>query len=163
MGADGVAQVARTIAVINNKGGVGKTTASKALCEGMAERGYNVLLIDMDAQANITTWVKAEASPDALTVFNLLEKPKMPLSDCVQFMDGCDIIVFTAGVGENQPSLREEVCKKLTYLGVEIDVEKNKNLRGKEALISTPESKVAVCVIPTDEELMIASDTMALL
>ena len=77
-------------------------------------------------------------------------------------MDGCDIIVFTAGVGENQPSLREEVCKKLTYLGVEIDVEKNKNLRGKEALISTPESKVAVCVIPTDEELMIASDTMAL-
>ena len=78
-------------------------------------------------------------------------------------MDGCDIIVFTAGVGENQPSLREEVCKKLTYLGVEIDVEKNKNLRGKETLISTPESKVAVCVIPTDEELMIASDTMALL
>lgn len=78
-------------------------------------------------------------------------------------MDGCDIIVFTAGVGENQPSLREEVCKKLTYLGVEIDVEKNKNLRGKEALISTPESKVAVCVIPTDEELMIASDTMTLL
>lgn len=78
-------------------------------------------------------------------------------------MDGCDIIVFTAGVGENQPSLREEVCKKLTYLGVEIDVDKNKNLRGKEALISTPESKVAVCVIPTDEELMIASDTMALL
>lgn len=78
-------------------------------------------------------------------------------------MDGCDIIVFTAGVSENQPSLREEVCKKLTYLGVEIDVEKNKNLRGKEALISTPESKVAVCVIPTDEELMIASDTMALL
>lgn len=77
-------------------------------------------------------------------------------------MDGCDIIVFTAGVGENQPSLREEVCKKLTFLGVEIDVEKNKNLRGKEALISTPESKVAVCVIPTDEELMIASDTMAL-
>lgn len=78
-------------------------------------------------------------------------------------MNGCDIIVFTAGVGENQPSLREEVCKKLTYLGVEIDVEKNKNLRGKEAIISTPESKVTVCVIPTDEELMIASDTMALL
>lgn len=92
MGADGVAQVARTVAVINNKGGVGKTTASKALCEGMAERGLNVLLIDMDAQANITTWLKAETSPDCLTVFNLLEKPKTPLSDCVQFMDGCDII-----------------------------------------------------------------------
>ncbi len=46
----------------------------------------------MEAQANITTWMKAETAPDALTVFNLLEKPKMPLSDCVQFMDGCDII-----------------------------------------------------------------------
>ena len=92
MGADGVAQVARTIAVINNKGGVGKTTASKALCEGMAERGFNVLLIDMDAQANITTWMKAETAPAVPTVFNLLEKPKTSLSDCVQFMDGCDII-----------------------------------------------------------------------
>ena len=86
MGADGVAQVARTIAVINNKGGVGKTTASKALCEGMAERGFNVLLIDMDAQANITTWMKAETAPAVPTVFNLLEKPKTSLSDCVQFI-----------------------------------------------------------------------------
>ena len=78
-------------------------------------------------------------------------------------MNGCDIIVFTAGVGENQASLREEVCKNLTYLGVEIDVEKNKGIHGDEAVISTPNSKVTVAVIPTDEELMIATDTMALL
>ena len=78
-------------------------------------------------------------------------------------MNGCDIIVFTAGVGENQASMREEVCKNLTYLGVEIDVEKNKGIHGDEAIISTPNSKVTVVVIPTDEELMIATDTMALL
>lgn len=78
-------------------------------------------------------------------------------------MGGCDIIVFTAGVGENQASMREDVCKNMEYLGVKLDVEKNKTIRGEEAIISTPDSKVTVCVIPTDEELMIATDTMNLL
>lgn len=78
-------------------------------------------------------------------------------------MGGCDIIVFTAGVGENQASMREDVCKNMEYMGVKLDVEKNKTIRGEEAVISTPDSKVTVCVIPTDEELMIATDTMNLL
>lgn len=78
-------------------------------------------------------------------------------------MGGCDIIVFTAGVGENQASMREDVCKNMEYIGVKLDVEKNKTIRGEEAIISTPDSKVTVCVIPTDEELMIATDTMNLL
>lgn len=78
-------------------------------------------------------------------------------------MGGCDIIVFTAGVGENQASMREDVCKNMEYMGVKLDVEKNKTIRGEEAIISTPDSKVTVCVIPTDEELMIATDTMNLL
>lgn len=78
-------------------------------------------------------------------------------------MGGCDIIVFTAGVGENQASMREDVCKNMEYLGVKLDVEKNKTIRGEEAIISAPDSKVTVCVIPTDEELMIATDTMNLL
>ena len=77
-------------------------------------------------------------------------------------MDGVDIIVFTAGVGENQIGMREEVCKGLGYLGVKFDAEKNK-VRGQEAVISADDSKVTVCVIPTDEELMIATDTMNLL
>jgi len=77
-------------------------------------------------------------------------------------MDGVDIIVFTAGVGENQVGMREEVCKGLGYLGVKFDAEKN-NVRGQEAVISADDSKVTVCVIPTDEELMIATDTMNLL
>ena len=78
-------------------------------------------------------------------------------------MGGCDIIVFTAGVGENQYSTREAACEGLEYMGVKLDVEKNKTIRGEEAVISTPDSKVTVCVIPTDEELMIATDTMNLL
>lgn len=78
-------------------------------------------------------------------------------------MNGCDIMVFTAGVGENQADMRQRVCEGLSFMGVEIDVDKNNTVHGEEAVISTPESKVTVVVIPTDEELMIASDTMALL
>lgn len=77
-------------------------------------------------------------------------------------MGGVDIIVWTAGVGENQTDVREDSCKGLEFLGIKIYHEAN-NTQGKEAVISAPDSKVTVCVIPTDEELMIAKDTMALL
>lgn len=77
-------------------------------------------------------------------------------------MGGVDIIVWTAGVGENQTDVREDSCKGLEFLGIKIDHEAN-NTQGKEAVISAPDSKVTVCVIPTDEELMIAKDTMVLL
>ena len=77
-------------------------------------------------------------------------------------MGGVDIIVFTAGVGENQASMRAEVCRDMEYMGVKVDEALNETIRGKEAVISTPDSKVKVVVIPTDEELMIASDTAAL-
>ncbi len=77
-------------------------------------------------------------------------------------MGGVDIIVFTAGVGENQASMRAEVCRDMEFMGVKVDEALNATIRGKEAVISTPDSKVKVVVIPTDEELMIASDTAAL-
>ena len=80
---------------------------------------------------------------------------------CAAEMNGVDAIVFTAGIGENDAAEREEVCAHLSYLGIEIDKEAN-NMRGQERLISTPDSKVKVYVIPTDEELMIARDTAAL-
>ena len=76
-------------------------------------------------------------------------------------MNGVDVIVFTGGIGENDAYVRGEVIKGLTYLGVDFDESKNK-VRGEEALLTTPESKVKVCVIPTDEEWMIASDTQEL-
>ena len=76
-------------------------------------------------------------------------------------LNGIDMLTFTAGVGENGPSTRAAICEYLGFMGVKIDPEKN-NIRGKEALISTPDSKVQVWVIPTNEELMIAQDTAEL-
>ncbi len=77
-------------------------------------------------------------------------------------MGGVDIIVWTAGVGENQASMRMQACEGLEFLGVKMDGEAN-NVRGEEAVISAKDSKVTVCVVPTDEELVIAKDTEALL
>ena len=74
-------------------------------------------------------------------------------------MGGVDIIVFTGGVGENQTGVRENVCKPLAFMGVEIDTALNATVRGTETLISTPSSRIKVAVIPTDEELLIARDT----
>ncbi len=78
-------------------------------------------------------------------------------------LGGVDTIVFTGGVGENQSSARWESCKGLEFMGVKLDADKNNAIHGEEAVISTPDSKVKVVVIPTDEELMIASDTLAIL
>lgn len=75
-------------------------------------------------------------------------------------LGGADILIFTGGIGENAFYLREAVCKDLAFLGIEIDIEKNSKTFGEEAIISTPESKIIVMVVPTDEEYMIASDTM---
>ncbi len=74
-------------------------------------------------------------------------------------MGGVDIIVFTGGVGENQTGLRANVCAPLGFMGVTLDKDVNAKTRGTETVISTPESKVTVVVVPTDEELMIARDT----
>ena len=76
-------------------------------------------------------------------------------------MNGVDAIVFTAGIGENDPALRTEVCKHFEFMGIKIDEEKNK-IRGEEVEISTPDSSVKVYVIPTNEELAIAKDTLAI-
>ncbi len=77
-------------------------------------------------------------------------------------MNGVDVITFTAGVGERGPETREEICKYLGFMGVELDKEANK-VRGEEKEISTKNSKVKVWVVPTNEELMIARETMNLL
>ena len=76
-------------------------------------------------------------------------------------LNGLDVLTFTAGVGENDHAVRADVCEYLGFLGVKIDHELNK-ARGKEVKISTPDSKVQVWVVPTNEELMIAQDTAEL-
>ena len=77
-------------------------------------------------------------------------------------LEGVDIIVFTAGVGENNVPIRREICEKLSCLGVSIDLDKN-NVRGEQIKISSDDSKIDVYVIPTDEELMIARETLELI
>ena len=74
-------------------------------------------------------------------------------------MNGIDYIVFTGGIGENQINIRKGICEKLTFMGVDVDADAN-NMRGEEKVISKPDSKVKVYVIPTNEEIMIARDVM---
>lgn len=76
-------------------------------------------------------------------------------------MNGLDAVIFTGGIGENAPNCREEVCENMEYLGIQIDKEVN-NFKGQLKKISTPDSKVEVWVIPTNEELLIARDTLAM-
>ena len=76
-------------------------------------------------------------------------------------LNGVDVIAFTAGIGENSGFVRGKICEYLGYLGITIDAEQNSK-RGEDIIISTPDSKVTVCVIPTNEELMIAKDTAEL-
>jgi acetate kinase len=78
-------------------------------------------------------------------------------------MDGVDVLLFTGGVGENAAYLRERVCAKLSYLGVKLDPELNAIRSGEDRIISTPDSRVKVMIIPTNEELMIARKTYSLL
>jgi len=76
-------------------------------------------------------------------------------------MGGIDLVVFTGGIGENQINIRKKICNYLKFMGLEIDEEVN-NVRGKEILITKPESKIKAYIIPTNEELVIARDTKAL-
>jgi len=92
----------------------------------------------------------------ALDIFNY--RVRTTIGSYVAAMNGVDAIVFTAGLGENSATNRKDICDKLQFLGLSIDDDKN-NIRGKETIISTEDSKVKVLVIPTDEELMIAKDT----
>ena len=76
-------------------------------------------------------------------------------------MGGIDLVVFTGGIGENQINIRKKICNYLKFMGLEIDEEVN-NVRGEEILITKPESKIKAYIIPTNEELVIARDTKAL-
>jgi len=107
---------------------------------------------------------KNEGNKRAQLAWEMYEyRIKKYIGSYIAAMDGVDAIVFTGGVGENQTVTREYVCTGLGFMGIKIDNELNARSRGKEVLLSTPESTVKVCVIPTDEEFMIASDTLAIL
>ena len=100
-----------------------------------------------------------EAAKVALEVFSY--RVAKYVGSYAAAMNGVDVIVFTAGIGENDKDVRAAVVKQLGFLGIELDAEAN-NVRGEEVVISTPDSKVKVMIVPTNEELAIARDTVAL-
>ena len=103
-----------------------------------------------------------EGNKTAKSAFDAYIQTVVRLGAYVAVMNGVDNIVFTAGVGENNTAARQAVCSHLGYLGVMLD-EKANSKRGEEVMISTPDSKVKVYVIPTNEELAIARETVSLL
>jgi len=104
---------------------------------------------------------KNERAILALNMYNY--RIKKYVGAYIAALGGLNILVFTGGVGENQWKVREAVCEDMEFMGIRIDKEKNKNVRSIEAIITTDNSPVTVVVIPTDEELMIAQDTLNLL
>ncbi|MDR0750613.1 MAG: acetate kinase [Tannerellaceae bacterium] len=97
----------------------------------------------------------------ALSVYNY--RIKKYIGAYAAALGGVDILVFTGGVGENQWSTRKAVCTGMEYMGMKLDAAKNDGMRGEEMVISAPDSRVTIMVVPTDEEFMIASDTMEIL
>lgn len=77
-------------------------------------------------------------------------------------MGGIDYLIFTGGIGENQINIRKGICEKLGFMGIKLDTEAN-NMRGEEKVISSSDSEVKIYVIPTNEELMIAKETLRLI
>ncbi len=104
-----------------------------------------------------------EGNPKALLALNMYAyKIKKFIGAYVAAMNGIDLLLFTAGVGENDFNARKMICTGMEYLGIEIDTEINHGVKGKDLVISTPSSKVKVMVVTTDEEFVIASDTKAI-
>ena len=150
---------AGAVTFIMDKEGLNTTGISNLLNKKSGVLGVSGVSSDMrELEAAV-----AEGNPKAILAEKMyFYRIKKYIGAYAAALGGVDIIVFTGGVGENQASCRAGACEGLEYMGVKLDLEKNK-VRGEEAVISAEDSKVKVVVIPTDEELMIASDTMAIL
>ena len=140
--------------------------------EGMDTAAFNTLInkksglfgvsgVSSDAR-DIDNAIKEGSARADLARQMFIYRVKKYIGAYAAAMNGVDIIVFTGGIGENDAYIRGEIAKGFSYIGAELDETAN-NVRGEERVISTPSSKVTICVIPTDEELMIASDTEALI
>ena len=147
---------AGAVTFIMDKEGLTTTGVSNLLNKKSGVLGISGVSSDMrELEAAV-----AEGNPKAILAENMyFYRIKKYIGAYAAALGGVDVILFTGGVGENQASCRAGVCEGHEFMGVKIDAEKNK-VRGEEAIISSDDSKVKVVVIPTDEELLIASDTM---
>ena len=147
---------AGAVTFIMDKEGLNTTGISNLLNKKSGVLGVSGVSSDMrELEAAV-----AEGNPKAILAEKMyFYRIKKYIGAYAAALGGVDVILFTGGVGENQASCRAGVCKGLEFMGVKLDAEKNK-VRGEEAIISAADSKVKVVVIHTDEELLIASDTM---
>ncbi|GAB6010736.1 acetate kinase [Viscerimonas tarda] len=147
---------AGVLAYIMEKENVGPQTLSTIVNEFSGLSGISGISSDMrDIKAAMD-----EGNARAKLAFDMFcYRVKKYIGSYAAALGGIDIVIFTAGVGENHSITREVVCKNLEFLGIELDKKMNAATHGEEALISAPDSKVKVVIIPTDEEFMIASDT----
>ena len=147
---------AGAVTFIMDKEGLNTTGISNLLNKKSGVLGVSGVSSDMrELEAAV-----AEGNPKAILAEKMyFYRIKKYIGAYAAALGGVDVILFTGGVGENQASCRAGVCEGLEFMGVKLDAEKNK-VRGEEAIISTDDSKVKIVVIPTDEELLIASDTM---
>ena len=147
---------AGAVTFIMDKEGLNTTGISNLLNKKSGVLGVSGVSSDMrELEAAV-----AEGNPKAILAEKMyFYRIKKYIGAYAAALGGVDVILFTGGVGENQASCRAGVCEGLEFMGVKLDAEKNK-VRGEEAIISAADSKVKVVVIPTGEELLIASDTM---
>ena len=147
---------AGAVTFIMDKEGLNTTGISNLLNKKSGVLGVSGVSSDMrELEAAV-----AEGNPKAILAEKMyFYRIKKYIGAYAAALGGVDVILFTGGVGENQASCRAGVCKGLEFMGVKLDADKNK-VRGEEAIISAADSKVKVVVITTDEELLIASDTM---
>ena len=148
------------VTFIMEKEGLDATGISNLLNKKSGLAGISCISSDM---REVTSAAKEGNERAQLALDMYLYRIKKYIGAYAAAMGGVDVILFTGGVGENQTDCREIACSGLEYMGVKIDHDVNNATRGEEAIISAADSKVKVVVIPTDEEMMIASDTMALL
>ncbi|WP_455586982.1 acetate kinase [Bacteroides sp.] len=149
---------AGAVTFIMDKEGLNTTGISNLLNKKSGVLGVSGVSSDMrELEAAV-----AEGNPRAILAEKMyFYRIKKYIGAYAAALGGVDVILFTGGVGENQATCRAGVCEGLEFMGVKLDAVKNK-VRGEEAIISADDSKVKVVVIPTDEELLIASDTMAI-
>lgn len=124
---------------------------------------YGMAGIGSSDMRDLTKAAKEGNQQAQTTIDALVYRLKKYIGAYSAAMGGLDVLVFTAGIGENVPEVRSSACADLGFLGIELDEEKNAPLRGKLAEISTPQSRVRVLVVPTDEEYMIAKATYDIL
>lgn len=148
---------AGVLAYMMEKENIGPKTMSTIVNKFSGLQGISGVSSDMrEIQASI-----AEGNEKAILAFEMFTyRIKKYVGAYAAALAGPDVLVFTGGIGENNSITREKVCSGLEFMGIKLDLNKNNEIHGDEAIISASDSKVKVVVIPTDEEFMIASDTM---